>query len=601
LNAIAPTLEGPLAALRESEIRLLTDIATMLAELGENAADDRQRLLDVAQDLREMFFLVVVIGEFNAGKSSFVNALLGDDLLPMGITPTTEMIEVIRYGDSISRKPETRGDSIREWTHPNTGAQGVAIVDTPGTGSVFLKHETTAKAFLHRADLVIFVLSAKRAMAEAERMYLEMAKNYGKKIIMVINQVDLLAPQEQADVRRFVERQLEELLGLKPLVFMVSAKEARQASPPDDNLFADGSAAGDPGGIKAIRAHLRGVFSEAPPAKQKLLSQLDSAANAVNRANAAIKGRADLVSADTSKVRDVKRELEQQATGLSGQLATARAEIDRVFEGLRRRAMDFITENLSLRKLGRLPSREALQAQFQDVVIGRALREIDDASGQYINALIDNSRQYWRGIIDRLNKLQETLEQEMSGLDAGVYAEQREALQEAIRIADAELKTYSSGKVIADIQAEFSNNANAFVTSTGAAIVGLIIAVIAIATPGPLVGAGAAALALPAFVIAAPLTLLGGVVAVRYYQRITSDAKRDMNERIDGLQKAYHEALDNLTQRERGRLTQYGTQVLTPIFSRLEVLANRYSGQQTALRNFEMQIATLRKGIEEVK
>jgi small GTP-binding protein len=600
LNAIASTLEGPLAALRESEIRLLTDIAATLAELGEATADDRQRLLDVAQDLRDMFFLVVVIGEFNAGKSSFVNALLGDDLLPMGITPTTEMIELIRYGETISRKPEMRGESIREWTHPNTGAQGVAIVDTPGTGSVFLKHETTAKAFLHRADLVIFVLSAKRAMAEAERMYLEMAKNYGKKIIMVINQVDLLAPQEQADVRRFVERQLEELLGLKPLVFMASAKEARQASPPDDNLFADGSLVGDPGGIKAIRAHLRGVFSEAPPAKQKLLSQLDSAANAISRANAAIKGRADLVSADTAKVRDVKRELEQQATGLTGQLASARAEIDRVFEGLRRRAMDFITENLSLRKIGRLPSREALQAQFQDVVIGRALREIDDASSQYINALIDNSRQYWRGIIDRLNKLQETLEQEMSGLDAGVYAEQREALQEAIRIADAELKTYSSGKVIADIQAEFTNNANAFVASAATAVVGLIVTVLAVAAPGPVIG-GAIATATAAFVIAAPLTLVGGVVALRYYQRITNDAKRDMNERIDGLQKAYHEALDNLTQRERGRLTQYGTQVLTPIFSRLEVLADRYSAQQAALRNFEMQIATLRKGIEEVK
>jgi small GTP-binding protein len=600
LNAIASTLEGPLAALRESEVRLLTDIAATLAELGEATADDRQRLLDVAQDLRDMFFLVVVIGEFNAGKSSFVNALLGDDLLPMGITPTTEMIELIRYGETISRKPEMRGESIREWTHPNTGAQGVAIVDTPGTGSVFLKHETTAKAFLHRADLVIFVLSAKRAMAEAERMYLEMAKNYGKKIIMVINQVDLLAPQEQADVRRFVERQLEELLGLKPLVFMASAKEARQASPPDDNLFADGSLVGDPGGIKAIRAHLRGVFSEAPPAKQKLLSQLDSAANAISRANAAIKGRADLVSADTAKVRDVKRELEQQATGLTGQLASARAEIDRVFEGLRRRAMDFITENLSLRKIGRLPSREALQAQFQDVVIGRALREIDDASSQYINALIDNSRQYWRGIIDRLNKLQETLEQEMSGLDAGVYAEQREALQEAIRIADAELKTYSSGKVIADIQAEFTNNANAFVASAATAVVGLIVTVLAVAAPGPVIG-GAIATATAAFVIAAPLTLVGGVVALRYYQRITNDAKRDMNERIDGLQKAYHEALDNLTQRERGRLTQYGTQVLTPIFSRLEVLADRYSAQQAALRNFEMQIATLRKGIEEVK
>ena len=55
--------------------------------------DDRRRLRDVAKDLGEMFFLVAVIGEFNAGKSTFINALIGDRLLPMGITPTTEAID----------------------------------------------------------------------------------------------------------------------------------------------------------------------------------------------------------------------------------------------------------------------------------------------------------------------------------------------------------------------------------------------------------------------------------------------------------------------------------------------------------------------------
>ena len=170
-------MEGPLAALREKETRLLADIAATLAEMGNSALDDRQRLLDVAQDLRDAFFLVVIIGEFNAGKSSFVNALIGDELLPMGITPTTEAIELIRYSETTTRKPAMREDGIREWTHPNTGAPGVALVDTPGTGSVFQKHEKTAKSFLHRSDLVIFVLSAKRALAETERMYLELARD----------------------------------------------------------------------------------------------------------------------------------------------------------------------------------------------------------------------------------------------------------------------------------------------------------------------------------------------------------------------------------------------------------------------------------------
>jgi small GTP-binding protein len=579
------TLEGPLAALRESEIRLLSDVGTTLAEMGDLAQEDRQRLLEVAQDLRDAFFLVVVIGEFNAGKSSFVNALLGDELLPVGITPTTEMIELIRYGDAVNRKPVIREDGIREWSHPNTGAPGVALVDTPGTGSTFQKHERVAKSFLHRSDLVLFVISAKRAFAETERLYLELAKNYGKKIILVMNQVDLLQPKEQAEVRRFIERQAEELLDLRPLLFMVSAKEAKTAT----------NGGSDPGGVDAVRAHLRGVYSEAPPAKQKLLSQLDLAQHVLQKYQDRVQGNADLVSADTVKVRDVQKELEQQSLGLDAQLQEARAEVDRVFEGLRQRGLNFIDTHLSVRKIGRVPKREALQAEFQEVVIGRALRDINDASSGYINAVIDHSRLYWRGIIDRLNQLRDLMEQELGGLDSGAYAEQRESLEEAIRIAEAELKSYSSGKVVADIQQTFQSNMAGFTAWSGATVVGLTLLVLELVTKGPLIAGGAAIF--PPLIVAA--TALTGVVAWTYYRRVANQTKRELSERIDQLERTYHEALNDLTQKERNRLTQYGKQVLTPIFSRLDVLAQRYASQQTALRKHQEQLEALRKGIEE--
>lgn len=590
----AVTLQGPLAALREAEIRLLTDIATTLAGIGDHTEGDRRRLQDVAQDLREAFFLVVIIGEFNAGKSTFVNALLGDELLPMGITPTTETIEFIRYGETTNRKPTTLQDGIRQWIHPNTGAQGVAIIDTPGTGSVFQKHERIAKEFLHRSDLVIFVISAKRAFAETERLYLELAKNYGKKIILVVNQIDLLEPGEQAEVRRFIERQAEELLDLRPLIFMVSAKKGLAAA------RTPGTPASD-SGIDAVQAHLRGVFHEAPPAQQKLLSQLDMAERIVRSTLDQLQGRTDLVSADTGKVRDVQRELEQQALGLDTQLNAARAEIDRVFEGIRQRGISFIDQHLSIRQIGRVPRREVLQAEFQDKVIGRTVRDIDDATAAYINAVVDQSRRYWRSIIDRLNQLAELVEQELSGLDAGMYAEQRESLQEAIRIAESELKSYSTGKVVGDIQTMFETNMSGFTTWSAAAITGFIVALLGVAAPGPLIGAGAAALALPAVVIGAPAALIGGWVALRYYRRMTADIKRDFNERIDQLEKVYHQALNDLTQKERSRLTQYGKQILTPIFSRLEVLSQRYALQQRTLQDHLDQIKSLRDGISAIR
>jgi hypothetical protein len=139
---------------------------------------------------------------------------------------------------------------------------------------------------------------------------------------------------------------------------------------------------------------------------------------------------------------------------------------------------------------------------------------------------------------------------------------------------------------------------NGFTTSSAAAIAGLIVALVGVATPGPLIGVGAAVLALPAVVIGAPVAIVGGYAALRYYRRVTETTRREFNTRIDNLEKTYHDALNELTQKERTRLTQYGKQVLTPVFSRLEVLAQRYTNQRAKLQDILEQIASLRKGIE---
>ncbi len=588
------SLDGTLAALRESEVRLLTDIGATLADVGASAQEDRQRLLDVAQDLREMFYLVVVIGEFNAGKSTFINALLGDSLLPMGITPTTEVIELIRYAEQPNRKPVTRADGIREWAHPNTGAAGVALVDTPGVGSVFQKHEKTAKSFLHRSDLVIFVVSAKRAFAETERLYLELAKNYGKKVLLVVNQTDLLQPAELTEVRRFIERQVDEMLNMRPLLFMVSAKEALNAAKSGSPII------GDPGGMEGLRAHLRGVLAETPPAKQKLVAQLAMAERLLNDCHATVQKNAALVTADTTKVKEVQRELEQQSLGLQSQMKAARAELDAVFDGMRQRGMAFIDQNLSVRKVGRTAKAEVLQAEFQEVVIGRALRDVGEATNGYINAVVDSSRLYWRSVVERLNQLRDLLDQEVTALDAGVYAEQREALQEAIKIAESELKNYSSGQIVNEMQDIFETNGAGFTTSSLATLGGIVLVILALLPAGPVIST-AAPLALPAFIVGAPLLVGGGFFAVRYLRRVIRDTKNDLNRRIDELQGSYHQALDGLTQKERTRLTQYGQQVLMPIYSRLDVLAKRYAAQESALRAHQVQLATLKSGIEKAE
>lgn len=580
-------LEGRIAELREREVRLLYDAAEFVGKISPEGQADRQRLRDAANDLREMFLLVTIIGEFNAGKSTFVNALIGEPLLPVGITPTTDMIEVIRYAPAPSSKPTVReGSSVREWAHPNTGGEGVAIVDTPGSGSVFKKHEEIAKSFLHRSDLVIFLLNARRAFADTERLYLELAKSYGKKIIVVINQADLLEERERAEVKKFVQQQIDQLLNLRPPIFLVSAKKAlhnqKQVGLPGARREIDDS------GMSEVRAHLRAVFEQVPPARQKLQTRLDLLRSILERHREAINGRLSLIGHDTDAAEALQREIEAQAAGLDRQLASALSEAKDVLARVRERGMEFVEGNINVvRATLRGIDKERLAKQFESDVLGDALTRLSSAQEHYVGALVDGSRAYWRGVIERLTKLEALLRDEAigaTGMDAAAYADQRAALQTALTMANIEMKAYSDERLINEIEKEFEQNVRSFTYGAVSGIGGVVAVLLSIAgaaAPGAL-----PPLAAIGFVLGIPAMLLGGGAAVLIWRRAVANARKQLVERVNALETSYQESLTRLTTDERNRLVQYGKQILAPVFSQLQALGTRFQEQQKALDTF---------------
>lgn len=590
-------LEGPIADVREREVRLLHDLAGTIAEIAGADADDKVRLQRNAADLQDMFFLVVVVGEFNSGKSTFVNALLGDDLLPMGITPTTDAIELVRWGNKPTREPRWREEGIvREWTHPNTGGPGVVIVDTPGTGSVFRKHETIAKNFLSRSDLVIFLISAKRALAETERLYLELARDYGKKVIVVINQADLLEKREQKEVRAFVQQQLRELLDLRPDTFMVSARQALRGKG-DGGLFT--GAPQDPGGMNEVRDYLRATFQRVPPAKQKLLAQLDFVDSIIRKYLEHLDQHLGVVSSDTALAQSLRQELEQQAETLNEHLNTSRRELDRVFQELKARGRTFIHEHMTIQRATRALDRDTMREDFEKQVIGNAMDQITRISEDYVNAVVDNSRRYWRSILDRLTRLESMMNQDISAIDATGYAEQRAAIQEAIAIAEAELQTYTDHSLAENLRNTFRTNLVGFSAGFTAALGGIIAVVLGVAAPGAVTAATGAIVA--TFVVGPALLLGGGAAAMLYWRKIKGDAIKELEQRLDTLQHSYHQAMQDLTNRERNRMLQYGQQILSPVFSQLTVLNDRYQEQKAALHTYAEQSKGLRREINAIE
>ncbi len=120
-------------------------------------------------------------------------------------------------------------------TAPAELLREVQIVDTPGTNAIIREHEQITTNFVPRADLVLFVTSADRPFTETERAFLETIRGWGKKIVVVVNKVDIFErPEELDEVLTFVRSASQQLLGTSPEVFAVSARlalRAKQGSP----------------------------------------------------------------------------------------------------------------------------------------------------------------------------------------------------------------------------------------------------------------------------------------------------------------------------------------------------------------------------------
>src|SRR5439155_12860996 len=188
--------------LRAREQELLERLATALGRFGSDVDPDDLRRLREARDQLTGLFLLVVAGEFNSGKSSFINALLGERVLPEGVTPTTDRINLIRYGPEISEQHLEA--FLLERTYAADLLREITIVDTPGTNAIIRRHEELTRDFIPRADLVLFVTSADRPFTESERAFLSTIQEWGKKIVVVLNKADLLEVHELEQVVTFI-------------------------------------------------------------------------------------------------------------------------------------------------------------------------------------------------------------------------------------------------------------------------------------------------------------------------------------------------------------------------------------------------------------
>ena len=124
-------------------------LRSALARLDASA--DQQQALDQSIAQLDELFLLVVVGEFNAGKSAFINALIGQVLMKEGVTPTTAVITVLEYGNTPEQA--VRQANLLVVKAPIEILREIRIVDTPGTNAIIREHEAMTAEFIPRSDL----------------------------------------------------------------------------------------------------------------------------------------------------------------------------------------------------------------------------------------------------------------------------------------------------------------------------------------------------------------------------------------------------------------------------------------------------------------
>jgi len=180
--------------------------------------------------------LFVIVGEVKSGKSSFVNALLGEDVCEVAPDPCTAGIQELVYGEE--RSKTILGDQWERLYLPKSVLRDITIVDTPGTNSIIQNHQKITEDYIPKSDLVVFVFPAKNPHTATAWDFLSLVrKDWHRKTVFVLQQADLASQRELSINLERVKQYAHERNVQNPVVFVVSAK--RELEGASDSGFAE--------------------------------------------------------------------------------------------------------------------------------------------------------------------------------------------------------------------------------------------------------------------------------------------------------------------------------------------------------------------------
>lgn len=208
---------------------------------------------ELKEKIQNNVFNLVVLGQFKRGKTTLINALLGEEILPTAIVPLTSIATILKYGEIqdikvyfndgrvIAIEPESLPLYVTEKGNPKNEKNvqevivtypspylkdGVRLIDTPGVGSIYQHNTDVAYQYLPKSDAALFILSVDQPIGQAELEFLKDVKEYSHRIFFLQNKADYVDSEDLNESISFSKKIIEECMGRDVKIYPLSAKLA---------------------------------------------------------------------------------------------------------------------------------------------------------------------------------------------------------------------------------------------------------------------------------------------------------------------------------------------------------------------------------------
>jgi len=427
---------------------------------------------------------------------------------------------------------------------------------------------------------VLFITSVDRPFTESERTFMQHIRDWGKKVVIVINKLDILQDEDELrQVEDFVRDNARELLGVAPEIFIVSARLALRAKQGEPDLW-------EASQFGPLEEYIQETLDKESQIKLKFLNPLGVSDHLVKDINEDAQKQRHVLDDDLALLRNIDQQQEIYQKDKAKEFELRMSEIENIFFEMEQRGDEFFEDRFRLARVFDLIKKEQMQLDFEQEVVADVPQRVDQKVNSLIDWLVESDLRQWKAITDYLSNRKLAHKEKIIGNTIGTdFVYDRDRLLEAIgREADRVVATYDKDFETEKIAMDAQNAvAASLAVEIGAVGLGAIITALATTMAADVTG-----------ILTASLVALLGFFIIPASRR---KAKKELHETLAELRTKLISTLRKEFEKEITRSVARIEEAIAPYSRFVRAETTRTEEILEALKSARMEIDQLKAEI----